>query len=361
MKRIKISSAATLTGAYLAFLTGSGTATGQETLQYYISHGYQLIGTAIVFALILMVANFGFAYAGQKGQIKKKSDVFAYYCGPTAGKLFDIFSVFFCYMSFVVMVSGASATLNQQYRLPVVIGAIIMAALACSTVILGLHKIVDVIGRIGPVLLALICVIAFISLFRNWQMISNNMEAIDSGALRLTKAGENWFLSGVSEGGFCILWLAEYSASLGMTEDFKKLQIANIISSIVIAVIIAINGFALLGTADVVGKLQIPNLYLATEIWPPLAYIFGVIILMAIYTSACPLLWTASSRFAKEGTKKFQLLTITLAAIGIVIALYIPFNIVMNYVYVVNGYLGFIILVVMVVKMIGVMRRERIS
>lgn len=356
MKKKGMNKVIMLTGAYLAFLTGSGTATGQETLQYYVSHGYKLIGTAVVFALVLMVANFGFAYAGQRGGNNKKSAVFEFYCGPILGKIFDAFSVFFCYMSFVVMISGAAATLNQQYKVPISIGAIAMAIFVSVTVIMGLHRIVDVIGRVGPILLTFICVIAFISLIGNNKMIETNIHKINDGTLNLTKAGANWFLSGISEGGFCILWLAEYSASLGMTEDFKKLQIANFLSSVIISIIIAINGFALLGSATLVGGMQIPNLYLAKEIYSPIAYVFGIIILGAIYTSACPLLWTASSRLSNEGTKKFVFLTVLLAIVGIVVALYVPFNIVMNYVYVINGYLGFIILIIMVVKMIISMR-----
>ena len=70
----------TLSGAFLAFLIGSGVATGQELMQYYTPYGFKVVGTAITIAVILIVANFGFAYAGKKGNITKGSDVFEYYC-----------------------------------------------------------------------------------------------------------------------------------------------------------------------------------------------------------------------------------------------------------------------------------------
>lgn len=349
----------TLSGAFLAFLIGSGVATGQELMQYYSPYGFKVVGTAITIAVILIIANYGFAYAGKRGGITKGSDVFNFYCGPIAGKAFDIFTVFFCYMSYVVMVSGAASTLQQQYGLPLIVGAVLIAALAGITVAYGLNSIVDIIGKIGPALVTMIFIMAAVSLSMNAGKIPANIAAIDSGSMAVTKAGANWFLSGASNGGFCILWLAGFTTALGIKEDFKTLMKANILSSIVLVVVNSIIGFAILAKIDVVGKLQIPNLYLASEIWAPLAYIFGILIFAAIYTTSCPLLWTASSRFAAEGTSKFKILTAILAAFGLIIALYVPFNVLMNYIYVINGYLGFVVLAIMIVRMIFIISKDK--
>lgn len=349
----------TLSGAFLAFLIGSGVATGQEVMQYYSPYGYKVIGTAITIAVILIVANYGFAYAGKKGGITKGSEVFNFYFGPIAGKAFDIFTVIFCYMSYVVMVSGAASTLQQQYGFPLFIGAILIVILAGITVAFGLDSIVGVIGKVGPTLVLLLFIMVSISLYMNAGTIPANIAAIDSGALKVTKAGTNWFMSGVSNGGFCILWLAGFTTALGMKEDFKTLMKANIISSIVLVIVNSIIGFAILAKIDVAGAIQIPNLYLASEIWPPLAYIFGALIFSAIYTTACPLLWTASARFATEGTSKFKTYTAVLAVIGLFIALFIPFNVLMNYIYVINGYLGFVVLSIMIVRMVIMMLKDK--
>ena len=134
---------------------------------------------------------------------------------------------------------------------------------------------------------------------------------------------------------------------------------ANVISSIVLVISNMVIGFAILAKLDLVHSLQIPNLYLATEIWPPLAYIFGILIFAAIYTTACPLLWTASARFAKEGTQKFRVITVNLAVIGLIIALFVPFNKLMNYIYVINGYLGFIVLAIMVIRMVPMLSKDK--
>lgn len=123
------------------------------------------------------------------------------------------------------------------------------------------------------------------------------------------------------------------------------------ISFIILVTINAVIGFAILAQIDVLADTQIPNLMIASQLWPMLAHIFGVLVFAAIYTTACPLLWMSVSRFTKEGTGKFKILTVILASTGYIVALFFPFNILMNVIYVINGYLGFLILVIMVIKM----------
>ncbi len=351
----------TLSGAFLAFLIGSGVATGQELMQYYSPYGFDVFGTAITIAVILMIANYGYAWAGKHGKIEKGSDVFAFYCGPLAGKIFDLFTVLFCYMSFVVMVGGGAATLEQQYGMHLMVGAVLIMLMASCTVILGLNSVVNIIGKIAPALIGLIVIICLISLVQNADGIAKNIAAINDGSLKVTKAGTNWFTSGASNGGFCILWLAGFTAALGIKEDFRTLMRANIASSIALVIVNMIIGFAILAQMDVLSTTQIPNLIIAEGIWEPLAYIFGVLIFIAIYTTACPLLWTTSSRFAPEGSAKFKIITLLLALVGMGIALYLPFNILMNYIYTINGYLGFVVLLIMCVRMFIMIRSSKMK
>lgn len=348
-----------LTGALLGFLIGSGVATGQELMQYYTPYGYWTFGTAAIIAFILIVANYGFAYAGNLKHFEKGSQVFGFYCGPVVGKIFDWFTVLFCYMSYIVMIGGGSATLHQQYGIPLFIGGIMVAVLAAATVAFGLNIVVNLVGRIAHLVIILILLIGLISLIQSFGSLPENIARAQANEIEMVKAADNWFLSGVSNGGFCILWLAGFVAALGSREDFSTLMKGNIASSIALVIINSVIGFAILANIDAVKGLQIPSLYLATQIWPPLAHIFGILIFGAIYTTACPLLWTASSRFTTEGTANFKIANCLLAAFGLIIALYVPYSILMNYIYVINGYLGAIMFAIMVIRM--VMMRMKVS
>ncbi len=93
-------------------------------------------------------------------------------------------------------------------------------------------------------------------------------------------------------------------------------------------------------------------LVLANEISPVLASGFSLIILAGIFTTAVPLLWTVSQRFFADGTPGFKRLTVVLAAVGTLIGLVLPFSQMVNIVYVINGYVGIVLLALMIVRTI---------
>ena len=348
-------------GAVLAFAIGSGFATGQELLQYFTAYRYQSILVGVVFLAIFIYSNYCFAVAGNREKFTKGSQVFNYYCGRYLGPVFDYFCVLFCYMSFIVMVAGAASTLEQQYGIPLVAGGIILTVLATITVIFGLNSIVNVISKIGPILVGIALFIGIYSFIAavSKGAIAEGAALVKSGEVEVLKASNNWFMAGASYGGFCLLWFAGFMAELGSKNRMKELMIGQSMSGTFNILACVIVGFALLGNVAEVAGLQIPNLYLASKIWAPAASIFAIIIFAAIYTTACPLLWTASSRFTTEGTPTFKIVTLILAAVGCVIALAVPFNILLNYIYVINGYGGFILLVLMLIKDIRIRVAEK--
>lgn len=348
----------TLTGAFLGFLIGSGVATGQEVMQYYSPYGWEMVGTALTIAAILIVANYGFAYAGKSGAVKRGSEVFSFYCGGVAGKFFDAFAVAFCYMLYTVMIAGGAATLFQQYEMPLPAGAAIAGALSAGTVCLGLRRLVEVIGKITPVMVFCIFSISVVNLGLHAENVGPNLVGIEAGTIEVVKAGPNWFLSGLSNGGFCILFLAGFTATLGMKEKYEDVQKANVLSSVLLVLVNSVIGFSIISKIDVVHSMQIPNLFIAGDLWSPLADVFGILIFLAIYTTASPLLWTVSERLSEEGSSRFAAATLLLAAGGIAAALYAPFSTLLHYVFTINGYLGFVVLAVMTGRMLMLFRSK---
>ena len=360
-KRTGIKQTLLLTGAIIGLLVGSGISTGQEVLQYFTPYGLYAFLVAGVSALIIIIANYGFAYAGFHGNFKKGSEVFAFYCGPVIGKIFDWFTVLFCYMSYIVMVGGGSSTLNEQFGLPIIFGGTIIMVCAGGTVAIGLNSIVNIVARIGVLKVVMVSTVCLVSLICHIESLPQNLSRISSSELPLLKAADTWLFSGISYGGFCILWLASYVATLSTKVDYMTLQRGSVFAAIILVSMCLVIGFALTANIDSVYNLQIPNLFLAKQIWMPLSYFYSMITFLAIYSTACPLLWTASSRFCVEGTVKFKLVTIGLAAAGLLIAMFTPYNILINYIYVLNGYLGSAFLIIMIVRLVMIKMKVRSS
>lgn len=337
-------------GAVIAFAIGAGFATGQEVMQFFAAFGYQCVLAGLVFVTICVYTNISFAHAGHVGNLTKGSEVFDYYCGKYIGRVFDFFTVIFCYMSFFVMLAGASSTLQELFGLPRIVGATIIAGLAAITVIMGLSRLVDVIGAIGPIMITISIVIAAISLAMNASHVPEGAEMIASGAVPVTKAASNWFASGVAYGGFALLWFAGFVAELGSKSKPKELYIGVSLGQIVTIATGLVVAFALIASISQVYNVQIPNLVLARNIAPALAVVLGIVVFAAIYSSATPLLWTAVARFTKEKTPAYTILTVVLTVVALIVAFFVPFSTLVNVIYGINGYAGFVLVFFMVVK-----------
>ena len=89
---------------------------------------------------------------------------------------------------------------------------------------------------------------------------------------------------------------------------------------------------------------------LAGKIHPVLATIFSIFIMLGIFTTSVPLLWTVTGRFFDEGTKKYKLFTLIAGIVGAIIGLTLKFDSLVNIVYVVNGYIGMVLLAWMIIR-----------
>ncbi|MCC8057078.1 hypothetical protein [Cloacibacillus sp.] len=345
-------------GAFIAFLIGAGFATGQEVFQYFAAYGYEgfLVGLFVLICFVYVGGDF--IVAGFNEHFKNTNDIYRYYCGKYIGGFYDYFSIAFIYMSYIVMLGGAGATVNQYYHLSPVVGAILMMVLSVGTVVFGLGKIVDVIGSIGPLIVIIAIGVGLAAIVTNPGGIAEGARLIASGELDITRVGSNWFMSGTSYVGFCMLWLAAFLAAMGTKANSKKeAVIGTTLGAIgfVLGAIILMLG--LLSSLQDLYTSDIPSLIIAEKIWPPLATIFSVIIIAGIYTTAVPLLWSVSARFSQEKTTKFYGLTAGLAVIACFVALELPFRKIVNVIYGVNGYVGILLIFFMLAKTCGITKK----
>jgi len=349
-KKGRLVRVATYAGAIIAFLIGSGFATGQEILQYFTSYGYAgIFGTGLLVLLLMSYVAVEFFIVGQAKKFEKPSRIFHYYCGKYLGTFFDYFSVLFVFLSFTVMVAGAGAVFEEHYGISKYFGGVGLAIVVGLSVWFGLKNLVDVIGKIGPLIVVVAVGLGLMGILRNPSGIAEGQALLPT--LDLTQASTNWFMSGLSYVGFCMLWLAAFLTALGKTARNRKEATAGALTgATVFSLACVIVGLGLLANITRVGGTEIPMLVLAADINPILAAGISVMILAGIYTTAVPLLWTVSSRFYADRTQGFKYLTVILAVAGTVIGLLLPFSQMVNLVYVVNGYVGVLLLVLMLAK-----------
>lgn len=335
-----------LAGAFVSYILGAGTATGQEILQFFVSFGYYGIGAIVIAAIIHMW--FG-AYAMDTGMRLKavdSKDVFVYFTGKYIGTFFYWFSQFFMIIVFVVMISGAGATVSEHFDLGIVPGRALMAILVVITALLRLETIIKILGIAGPIIVVF-AIIVGVGSFEPTGLANAGELVADLG---ISKATNNWWQAGFVYSSFVLLIALPFLVNLGKEETKRKNVIAGgAIGGLIMLIGVFAIYVGILSNIDLVHDKNIPTLFLASQINPFLAFSFSIILLIAIYTTAVGMLWTVAIQLSKGNVKRYRIITVTLTIVGFFGGL-LPFATIIDLVYPIVGYIGLILMVGMVYR-----------
>ncbi|GIP36074.1 hypothetical protein [Paenibacillus sp. J2TS4] len=335
-----------LAGAFVSFILGAGTATGQEILQFFVSFGYYGIGGIAIAAIIHMWFGAYTMDIGLRLKATDSKDVFVYFCGKYVGTFFYWFSQLFILVIFVVMISGAGATVSEHFGLGVVAGRALMAILVLITALLRLETMIKILGIAGPI----IVVFAIVVGGGNFDAAGFSQAGALVQELNLSTATSHWWQSGFVYSSFVLLVAVPFLANLGKGETNRK---AVILGGIVGGFIMLLGVFAIyigiLSNIDQVHAKDIPTLFLANQINPAIALVFSIILLIAIYTTAVGMLWIVSTQFAKGNTTRYRIITVVLTIVGFFGGL-LPFAKIIDLVYPIVGYIGLILMACMLYR-----------
>ena len=97
---------------------------------------------------------------------------------------------------------------------------------------------------------------------------------------------------------------------------------------------------------------------LADQIGRVIGIVFSVILICGIYTTAVPMLWSVSSQFAKEKTKKFAVVALILTVVALVLGM-TDFSKLVNIIYPFSGYVGIILMLLIFYRAIVNKQKEK--
>ncbi|MDD5922943.1 MAG: hypothetical protein PUC44_07205 [Eubacteriales bacterium] len=344
----------TVMGAVLAFNIGTGFATGQEVMQYFSVFGWWSVFTGLAFTVTMAVGIYCFASASEKHNLTNGEQVLKYYLGNVLGTIINYFYIFYLYMCVIVMYSGAASALHEQYNAPQWVGAAIIAALCCVTSLLGLKNIVNIISKIGPVLILIALGISLIAVIQGIGNggLQEGAKLVAEGKIEHMKASNSWLIAGIILATSTILWYPNFAVELKQENTMKDLMIGQTIGNFLVGASEVVMGFAMIANMAAVANLDVPFLYVASKLFKGFGAVYALMIFAALYTTTCPLLWSSITPFAKDGTKKYKLLVVIGTIVGFLVAMTVPYDLIMNYVWVISGWVGVGVTAVMVVRVI---------
>ena len=339
----------TVTFAVVAYLIGSGFATGQELLQYWVSYGVTGIFAIILETALTAFMVVSFMRLGKRQGITNAHNVFVHYCGKHVGAFFEFCAFAYLVVQPVVYYTAVGATVEENYNILPIVGAAIMGILVILTVILGLSKLLDAIGRVGIVLIIAIMLLSVIYLVRNISTVGAGMAAVKD--LDILQPSKYWPMSGFLYATFNILGMAAVMPLIGANSKSDRTNwIAGIVGPVIVGITMIVIALAFFADIEAFSEKMVPMVYLASEINPTIGFLYSIVVILAVYTSGTPMFWSFCNRIFKETDKRFKLLVIILGAVSVVIGSSLELDVAINIFYLIIGYAGAVFFIFVLVR-----------
>lgn len=347
-------------GTLVGTLVGSGFASGQEVMQYFTSYGTLGIFGSFVTTLLFAVLGAVFMNYGYKHASAVDFSSFRFFAGKYIGTFLQWFTILFCFLIGIIMLSGAGATFNQYFGLPQFVGSAIMCVIALASALLGMKRIVNLLGTIGPIAIVFLIVIALVAFFTNFQNLGNADAAVaaadaEGGVLRgIGDSVSWWFIGAVMYVAYNILAGVPFISRMGAEANTQKEAVlGGLFGGFLLGLCAVCLNLAMLSTYADVSHLEVPALQFAQMISPAVGIVFAIVLLIMIYNTIVPMFVSVANQFVTEEQDpvKHKTLIVALALVTL-IGGQLPFSILVNTIYPFVAYFAIAFIVIIVVRTI---------
>ena len=329
-----------LAGAFIAWVIGSGFATGQEVLQFMTSYGYKSYAVVLISLIGFIAMGQVLLTTGFDNKSQESFNHFKYFCGERLGTFYSWMIPLILVLLMSVLISGAGATLHEYYGVNSYIGSAIVALLVLSGYLIGFERLIGIVSFIGPIVIAFLILVGIFSIFTDFNQFGevHKYESI----LSQSQSAPHWIISSVLYLSLNILTGSTYFTMLGITADNKnEAKYGALFGAIALVLSIGIINTAILLNAENIALLEIPVLFLARKISYLLGAIFSIILLLGMFAACSAVMWTVCSRFKKGGEKGNRMFAVGIAIFVFIIGLF-PFSGLVAMFYPFIGYIGLV-------------------
>jgi uncharacterized membrane protein YkvI len=231
-------------------------------------------------------------------------------------------------------------------------GTYIVALLALATAVLGVEKLIDIIGVIGPVkivFLAIMGIAALATFAKQPNLLSANSALIATAGFKT--ASGNWLWSAILWAFLGLMFGITFFVISGSScKNVKEAKLSSLIGvgGIFVAVVFVV--IMEIVYLDVIRGQQVPTLAIAKHVSPILGMVFAPILTLCIYSAVSSIILVVTRNFAVDKTKKFNIVATGLTLVGMFAGTLLPFDQLVNILYPISGYIGIVLVAFMIYK-----------
>ena len=269
-------------------LIGAGFISGQEMYAFFYSYGKKgLLGLCICSYLIsfiiykslkIIVKRNITGYKQLLNVLNKKSKRKYFNSAYITNIIINVF----IFITFCIMISGFGAYFSQEIGMNSIIGSSILAII-CFIVLMGnIQRIIKVNEILVPIIIIFIVIVGFCNL-KTIDIYNLKNQIIESNK-------SNWLISSILYSSYNVILLIPILVTLRKyVNKESQIKFISIITGNIIF-ILAIILYLLLLKIDIdIGGIEMPILYVITKFLPKFKNIYGIIMIISIFTTALSL------------------------------------------------------------------------
>lgn len=335
-------------GAFIAWVIGSGFATGQEILQFFGSYGYKSIAVLAVNLIGFTVLGIIMLTKGFDNRNNPHFNHYEYYCGKYIGKVYSFIIPVTLVLIISVLISAAGATFNQYCHVNRFIGSCIMASLILTAYLVGFEKLVKIVSRISPFVIIFAVFVGGFTVIRDRSVFSSIGGF--SAELSEFQAAPHWILSSLLYLSLNFLCGSTYYTALGRSAGSRKsARLGAVIGSVVLIITVSAMNFAIILNCGDTLSVSVPTLVLAQKISAVFGTVFSVVLILGMFAACSTMLWSFCSGFFKNDMKKNRIFSVFTVIVCTLLG-FVPFGNLLSVVYPLIGYSGLVFIAAVIYK-----------
>lgn len=316
-------------------LIGAGFASGQEVYLFFFSYGMEGLIGILISSIIIGVVIYSTFNILNKYKINTYKD-FLNILLPKNTKLKIIVNFIiniFILITFFIMIAGFGAYFEQEIGINRLVGSLVLAIITFIVFMTSIKGVVKVNELLVPILIGFIFIIGIISI-KDTHILN-----LENYVIRTNYT--NFSLSAVLYSSYNSILLIPVLITLNNYVKNKKQIFYISFISVIVTILLSIIIFLLLVRVDVdISKLEMPVVYVVSNMFKILRYIYGVIILGSIFTTAISLGVSFLQNTAKN-KKGYTQIAIIMCITSVIISKF-GFSNLVSLLYPIFGYLGLI-------------------
>ena len=311
-------------------LIGAGFASGQEIYLFFNCYGTIGIVGMLISCILTGAVIYKVIYIVENKSVHTYSEfLLVLNSNKKINKIVKVIIQCFLLISFYIMVAGFCAYFKQELEVPIYISAIIMGIFCYITFINDTKGIVSINTILIPFLVIFIVYLGIKNIPFSVEYFKNNVFTYNFG----------WLFSSILYSSYNSILLIPILIDIPSYIDIKnKIKQSSILCSIILSVLGFCLFLLLLKGSGYAKEIELPMILIAKEFGNMHSIIYGIVILIAIFTSAI----ASGYGFLKNITQKKRKIIMILMCVSSVLISTLGFSNLVSLLYPILGILGLV-------------------